>query len=233
MFTGLIQATGTLKSLTSHQVVITYVDRTLPPAFTDLEIGDSVAVDGACLTVAALQPHGFVADVSPETLARTTLSTAIAQGSWVNLETSLRLGSKMGGHVVTGHIDGLGYLESAQATATSWQLDFHIPVDSPVCVYIVPKGSLAVNGVSLTIADCNPEGTQITLAVIPHTYQVTNLHSLKPGQAVNLEADILGKYVAKLLTTQHLHRETSAWPDKPNATADGIDMHFLSEHGYL
>jgi riboflavin synthase len=232
MFTGLIQATGTVKSLTTHHLEITYTNFDHISAFNDLEVGDSVAVDGVCLTVTYIMAHGFRADVSPETLRRTTLGTAAEFGTLVNLETSLRMGSKIGGHLVTGHIDGIGYLESAIAEDTAWQISLLIP-HSPTSHYIVPKGSLAVNGISLTVADCNPEGTWLSVAVIPHTYTATNLHTLEPGQAVNLESDILGKYVAKFIAPHSTsHQSINAIPNGTDAQM-GISVNFLNENGYI
>ncbi len=232
MFTGLIQAIGTVNSLSTHRLQVTYASGDLPEAFADLELGDSVAVDGVCLTVTDIMPHGFAVDVSPETLDRTTLGAAAEMGNSVNLEASLRLGGKLGGHLVTGHIDGIGYLESAIASATSWQINFQIP-DSPTCSYIIPKGSIAVNGISLTISSCNEPGTWLSIAVIPHTYDHTNLHTLKPGQAVNLEADILGKYVTKLIVSNPSHFKTHGESSNPNNAQEIIDPSFLAEHGYF
>ncbi len=170
---------------------------------TDLTIGDSVSVDGACLTVEQILPQGFIAAISPETIDRTTIGQRAITATHVNLETSLRVGGKIGGHFVTGHIDGVGRLVSATSTATSWELRFAAPNTLTqqwtdyISRYLVSKGSIAVNGVSLTIADCDAAGSWFTVAVIPHTYTHTNLSALKPDAWVNLETDILGKYVAK------------------------------------
>jgi riboflavin synthase len=203
VFTGLIQTVGSLSALDAEHMQISCPGAAALVA--SLEIGDSVAVDGVCLTVTSIERYGFVAVVSPETLRRSTLGQGGGQDGGqdgghlqVNLETSLRVGSKLGGHFVTGHVDGIGYLKSAVATATSWEMTF--TTDSlAVARYIVSKGSIAVNGISLTVADCDPIGTWFTVAVIPHTYAETNLCHLKPGSWVNLEGDILGKYVEKFL----------------------------------
>lgn len=220
MFTGLIQGTGTLHDSGSDTVQIT-----CPPAasgiLVDLEIGDSVAVDGVCLTVVEILPQGFVAVVSPETRDRSSLTTRA--GAIVNLEPSLRVGSKLGGHFVTGHVDGVGYLQEAIPTATSWEMTF--TTTSPqVSRYIIPKGSIAVNGISLTIAHCDPAGTWFMVAVIPHTYELTNLHTLHPGSVVNLEGDILGKYVEKFVRLP---------TSDCSATPESLTPAFLAEHGYL
>ncbi len=191
----------------------------------DLAIGDSVAVDGVCLTVVELLPQGFVADASPETRDRSSLG--YAETIPVNLETSLRVGSKLGGHFVTGHVDGTGQLQKSVQTATSWNMTF--ATNAPqVARYILPKGSIAVNGISLTIADCDPDGSWFTVAVIPHTYAETNLHYLQPGSLVNLEGDILGKYVEKFLR-HDVHSDGVAMP----LTATSLTPAFLAEHGYM
>lgn len=238
MFTGIIQATATIKAVTPYRLQVIYTpadssstwDSEVTSAFADLALGDSVAVDGVCLTVTAWNDRGFTADVSPETLQRTTLGEAAERGTLVNLETSLRVGGKLGGHWVTGHIDGTGYFESAIATATSWEVSLQIQ-DAQISRYIVPKGSLAVNGISLTIANCNADGTWLNLAVIPHTYEITNLSTLEPGQAVNLEADILGKYVEKLLNRGHSAHNTELYLS--GAAQLDITPEFLAEQGYL
>jgi riboflavin synthase len=221
VFTGLIQAVGHLQRLSETDLQIECNHHS--PILEHLDIGDSVAVDGVCLTVTRLLPAGFVADVSPETLHRTTLGQ-YGSDARVNLEASLRVGSKLGGHFVTGHVDGIGTLESAVETARAWEMEFVVE-DWRVARYIVPKGSIAVNGISLTVADCNETGTWFTVAVIPHTYQETNLHLLKPGSWVNLEGDILGKYVEKFL--QAGNGQLSQLQESP------LSSQFLAEHGYL
>ncbi|PZO36816.1 MAG: riboflavin synthase [Shackletoniella antarctica] len=217
MFTGLIQAVGTLFHKGDTQMYIRW--ETTPQGLTDVELGDSIAVDGICLTVETLLPDGFVAAVSPETLDRTSLGQ-IPDGSWVNLESSLRVGSKIGGHFVSGHIDGQGHLEAALEADNAWRLSFTVG-DPRVARYIVPKGSIAVNGISLTVADCSPSGHWFAVAVIPVTYQETTLQRLRPGQAVNLEGDMLGKYVEKFMAGKG---------DAP--TGDSVSLEFLAEHGY-
>lgn len=242
MFTGLIQTVGSLSALDAEHVQIS-----CPAAaalVASLEIGDSVAVDGVCLTVTSVEHYGFVAVVSPETLRRSTLGQGGGQDGGqdgghlqVNLETSLRVGSKLGGHFVTGHVDGIGYLKSAVSTATSWEMTF--TTDSlAVARYIVSKGSIAVNGISLTVADCDPIGTWFTVAVIPHTYAETNLCHLKSGSWVNLEGDILGKYVEKFLRSSPAPMaSTGTSPDMAipswDKIPDAITSDFLIEHGYL
>lgn len=218
MFTGLVQAQGTLTHLGASQVQIRCLmaDAVL---LADLALGDSVAVDGICLTVETILPQGFVAAVSPETRDRTALGQC-PDGAVVNLEPSLRVGSKIGGHFVTGHIDGQGYLASATETTNAWDMRFTVS-DPRVARYIVPKGSIAVNGISLTVADCTPSGDGFSVAVIPVTYQETNLRYLAPGQAVNLEGDILGKYAEKFLLG-----------GRGAVQGEALTLEFLAEHGY-
>lgn len=225
MFTGLVQTLGWLEILDPEHVQITCHDA--GAIGSDLALGDSVAVDGVCLTVVQILSQGFVADVSPETLRLTTLGLGSAdqtQGGLrqVNLETSLRVGSKLGGHFVTGHVDGLGRLQTAIETASSWEMTFATESEA-VARYLLRKGSIAVNGISLTVADCDRMGSWFTVAVIPHTYKETNLHLLKSGSPVNLEGDILGKYVEKFLLAGHLPKVS---------LGEEITPEFLAEHGY-
>ncbi len=225
MFTGLVQSLGTLQSLGVDRLKITCAPSTSGLILSDLAIGDSVAVDGVCLTVVECLPQGFMADASPETLDRSSLGQG--DGIPVNLETSLRVGSKLGGHFVTGHVDGIGYLQTSVQTATSWEMTFTTDQEQ-VARYIIPKGSIAVNGVSLTIADCDTAGRWFMVAVIPHTYAETNLHYLRPGSTVNLEGDILGKYVEKSLR----HSKGTGNMAEPSAP-ESLTSTFLAEHGYL
>ncbi len=204
MFTGLVQTLGKIKLLTESQISVSLTSSSSSKViWQDLAIGDSVAVDGVCLTVTDIVAQEFVAIVSPETLQRSTLGQV--SDRYVNLETSLRAGSKLGGHFVTGHIDGIGCLETSVETTNAWEMKFTAPQkkndrwQNQIAPYIVPKGSIAVNGISLTVADCDGDGNWFQVAVIPHSFHETNLSHLKPGSLVNIEADILGKYVAKFL----------------------------------
>jgi riboflavin synthase len=229
VFTGLIQALGTIRPLGGDRFNVSCRPDALDLILQDLAVGDSVAVDGICLTVENILPQGFVATASDETLRRTTLGQPHRSAAYVNLETSVRVGSKLGGHFVTGHIDGIGCLQESVQTPNSWEMCFTAPVSlrdlwqRQITRYLVPKGSIAVNGVSLTIADCDPQGSWFKVAVIPHTYAQTNLSHLQIGSWVNLESDILGKYVEKLLGH---HVPASDHPDE-------ISPAFLAENGYL
>jgi riboflavin synthase len=219
MFTGLVLGLGRLARLQADRLAIHCEGESAAGLLPDLAIGDSVAVDGVCLTVTRLLPDGFEADVSPETLRRTTLGQKTSRVQ-VNLEPSLRVGGKLGGHFVTGHIDGTGQLISATEAASAWELQFAVQATT-VQRYLVEKGSIAVNGISLTIAECDLAGQWFSVAVIPHTYAITNLHQLRPGDPVNLEADILGKYVDQLMHPAPGRQDSALTPD------------FLLEHGYL
>jgi riboflavin synthase len=229
MFTGLVQSLGSLRLLTEDRLEVMCVTADAALILTDLAIGDSVAVDGACLTVEQVLPQGFIVSVSPETLDRTTIGHRDRTANYVNLETSLRVGGKIGGHFVSGHIDGVGRLVSSQATATSWEMRFAAPPalaaqwSDYLSRYLVSKGSIAINGVSLTITDCDPDGDWFTVAVIPLTYTKTNLSQLKLDAWVNLEADILGKYVEKLISTPHHTRSSQS---------ETITSEFLAANGY-
>jgi riboflavin synthase len=228
MFTGLIQGMGVLRPLGTDKLEVTCLPQVSGLILPDLALGDSVAVDGVCLTVVEVLPQGFVAVISPETRDRATLGTH--RLPYVNLETSLRIGSKLGGHFVTGHVDGIAYLETVHTTDSSWKLTFTSP--SPqVARYIIPKGSVSINGISLTIASCNSTGSQFTVAVIPHTYAETNLQYLHPGSPVNLEGDILGKYVEKFV---RLGPNLGIHPtlDQAEICIETISSDFLMEHGY-
>jgi riboflavin synthase len=225
MFTGLVQTLGTIRALGGDRWQISCLSEGADGVVRDLAIGDSVAVDGVCLTVMEVLPQGFIAAASPETLRRTTLGQGQSEDCFVNLETSLRVGSKLGGHFVMGHVDGIGYLQALEQTATSWEISFTAP--DAIARYIVPKGSIAVNGVSLTVADYDPDLSWFKVAVIPLTYAQTNLRYLRPGSWVNLEADILGKYIEKLIHSGSSRDSTS------DTSPDQLTPAFLAEHGYM
>lgn len=234
MFTGLIRAIGTIRAL-GHNLMQISCKTNTEAILNNLELGDSVAVDGICLTVTEILPHGFTAVVSPETLGRTTLNQIEGEGL-VNLEPSLRAGSKLGGHFVTGHIDGIGYLETTVETSNAWEMSFRV-ADARVARYIVPKGSIAVNGVSLTVAECDATGFWFKVAVIPVTYAETNLQYLQAGSPVNLEGDVLGKYVEKFLRLGDAVPSDSSGAiaelERSLQPQETITSSFLAEHGYL
>ena len=193
MFTGLIETQG----------IVTRVDRVgggaqmeiyAPEFGRDMALGDSVAVDGACLTIANFARGAFVADVSDETLTKTTLGTA-RQGTKVNLERALRLSDRLGGHMVTGHIEGMGRLLLRHPAGNSTVYQFQVPPS--VMEYIVAKGSVAIDGISLTVAQIR--GESFAAAVVPHTEEVTTLKDKAIGSAVNVEVDVMAKYVKRFV----------------------------------
>ncbi len=215
MFTGLIQTIGMIEQRDRDQLVIH-----CPDLVAKIAIGDSVAVNGVCLTATYVSDTNFVADVSPETLGRTNLGDRKLK--YVNLEMALAAGDRIGGHFVSGHIDGMGKLSDRALVGNSWELSFEaIP---EVARYIVFKGSIAINGISLTVSYCNDSGTSFRVAVIPHTYDNTTLKDLDLGSSVHLEGDILGKYVEKFLRSGNLTQNS------PSPTL--VTPEFLTEHGW-
>jgi riboflavin synthase len=203
MFTGLVQAIGRLERSPAGVRVRWPPGEAGPDGpLGPLALGDSIAVDGVCLTVAEPLSDGFRADVSEETLSRSTLAERAATGAWVNLEPALRLSDRLGGHLVSGHVDGLGVVCAIDRQPASWRLE--LGWKSPGGGrYICEKASIAVDGVSLTVAGCDPEGERFWIAVIPHTWTATTLQGRRPGDAVNLEADLLAKYTERLLQARH------------------------------
>ena len=192
MFTGIVQAIGKLKK-GNPLLIIEILDQPF-----DMQIGDSIAVDGICLTVKEISNNQFKVDVSEETLKKTTLGEKSNINQIVNLEPALRISDRLGGHIVSGHIDGLGKVENIEKLEKSWLLSIKWQ-NKKFSKYVVNKGSICVNGISLTIAKSENEGEIFTIAIIPHTWENTNLKNLAIGDSVNLEGDALIKYVEKLL----------------------------------
>jgi riboflavin synthase len=213
MFTGLVEGVG---EITESRPMAEGLRLAVAPPFpvAELLLGESVAVSGACLTVVAVRGRAFQVDVSPETLARSNLSQKKV-GDRVNLERALRLGDRLGGHLVTGHVDGLGVLRERRQGPDHLGLTFELP--PPLAPLVIEKGSIAVDGVSLTVNAVRDH--TFTVNIIPFTAKDTTLADLKVGDRVNLETDIIGKYVAKLLGP-HL-------PARPGLTAE-----FLKTHGF-
>lgn len=193
MFTGLVQQVGTLASKKPRGEGMVLTIRHKPWA-TPLALGESVAVQGACLTVTSVREGEFTSDVLNETLKRTCLGHAAA-GASLNLERALRADERLGGHIVTGHIDGLGTVGALEQKGADWVLE--IACTDDLLQGIVPKGSIAIDGVSLTIAELRPR--TFTVHLIPHTLANTSLQALKKGHPVNLETDMIGKYVQRYL----------------------------------
>ena len=221
MFTGLVQAVAVLQRCSGGVELRIPSAAGLDPA--GLALGDSVAVDGVCLTVTHRSAQGFRADVSEETLARTTLAAKADRRGWVNLEPALRLADRLGGHLVSGHVDGQGTVVAVEQQPASWRLVLRWQ-DPAYGRYVCEKASVAVDGISLTVADCSADGAEFWIAVIPHTWSSTTLQHLRVGDAVNLEADLLAKYTERLLA----HRSGMAAADQ----AGTISSAWLSEHGW-
>lgn len=213
MFTGLVEEVGSIESVEKQgdgarfQIHAKLI-------LDDIKIGDSIAVNGVCLTVVEQVLQGFAVDAVEETLDRSTLGY-LRSHSRVNLERALQAESRLGGHFVQGHVDGIGDVISIEAKKPGYWLK--IRVDEELAKYFVEKGSVAINGVSLTIA--RVEGQNLSIALIPHTWEVTTLHELGTGDRVNIEVDILGKYVYK-----YLH---------PDEKQGGITLEKLSEYGFI
>lgn len=213
MFTGLIEDTGRVAGFERRGAAgLLRVETALPVA--EIAIGDSIAVNGACLTVTVKRDTILTFDVSPESLSGTTLGS-LRSGSIVNLERALRLGERLGGHIVTGHIDCIANLAGMSTVSGNRVLEFTLPVEN--ARYLVTKGSVAVNGISLTVNTVTAHGFSVN--IIPLTQTETTLASLKPGDPVNIETDIIGKYVERL---------TQPWK-----AGGGLTMKTLAESGFL
>ena len=221
MFTGLIESTGTILSI-APGTGGTRITVAAPTLTSRLRTGDSVAVSGVCLTALEIDPAAnpprFSADLAAETIARTTLSR-LRPGSTVNLELPTPAGSPLGGHVVQGHVDGTATLLALEAIhpghlhSSDWRLALSLPAD--LARYVIQQGSITVEGISLTVALLRPTlvGAEVEIAIIPHTYKSTSLHTLKPGDPLNIETDVLARYAvqqtekrpqAEWLTTAYL-----------------------------
>jgi riboflavin synthase len=194
MFTGIVEEVGHIGRIERHgeNRRITIAAERTPK---ELATGDSVAVSGVCLTALDIKPGSFSADLAPETWVRTSFSR-MREGALVNLELPMKADGRFGGHIMQGHVDGVGKLTALERIADSenWWLEIELPDE--VGKYTVFKGSLAIEGISLTVAKL--ERNRCSVAIIPHTVEMTNLHSLKPGDPVNLEADLIAKYVEKM-----------------------------------
>jgi riboflavin synthase len=212
MFTGLIQETGSVLGV-EERGGVRHITIHAPTLASQLHVGDSIAVSGVCLTALATapaeRPDRFEADLAEETVRRTSLSQ-LASGTVVNLELPIRAGTPLGGHVVQGHVDGVGRLFSLKPVApesdtTDWWLEIEVP--EAIRPYVVEKGSIAIDGISLTVARWN--GEHASVAIIPHTYTHTNLCSHRPGDLLNLEADVLLRHAAQTEETRKRIEKTS------------------------
>lgn len=203
MFTGIVEETGRIQSITSNKITVE-----CKTVLEDAKSGDSIAVNGVCLTVTDLTSGSFTADISSETLR---VIAPLKSGGFVNLERAMSANGRFGGHIVSGHIDGTGKFLGANKNN---EFQFELPTE--LSKYVIKKGSITINGISLTIAGVGVN--EITLAIIPHTLENTNLKFLKSGDFVNIEVDMLAKYVEKFLSTVD---------NKSN-----ISLEFLKENGF-
>lgn len=216
MFTGLIEEIGIIQSIKRDKVsaAIQIVAKTI---LNDIKIGDSINTSGACLTVTSFDTNCFWVDVMTETMNHTNLKT-LKSGSQVNLERALKLGGRIGGHMVSGHIDGTGVISNIQTVENARIIQ--IQTEPDILKYIIRKGSIAIDGISLTVMEINH--LEFSVSIIPHTGSMTTLFDKIPGSMVNLECDMIGKYVEKLIKNTPTDSNTS-----------NISMEYLGEHGFL
>lgn len=218
MFTGIIEAIGQIRSMTPKGGDVRVHVATGKLDLTDVKLGDSIAVNGICLTVVELPGDGFCADVSRETLARTALVN-LKTNSSVNLEKALLPTTRLGGHLVSGHVDGVG--EVLSRTESARAIEFWIRAPKELARYIAMKGSITVDGTSLTVNGVN--GSEFQLTIVPHTLQETIMGDYHAGHLVNLEIDLIARYLERLLQGEHAAEPTS----------HAITAGFLAEHGFM
>lgn len=214
MFTGIVEDKGRVLKV-DHRGEMKRLTVEVPFDLTEMQLGDSININGVCLTVVEKRGRVISVDLSPESLQKTTLAK-VKQADQVNLERALRLSDRLGGHIVTGHIDGIGTITERRIEGNSFHLRIRIPQD--VASYVVQKGSIAIDGISLTVNEFRQDWIRLTL--IPYTLEKTTLIEKKVGEEVNVEADLLGKYVEKVL-------------NRGKGTSKGVDLSFLKQHGFL
>lgn len=221
MFTGIIEEVGSVASIRkgAHSCVLTVnASRILE----DVHLGDSIATNGVCLTVTSFTSHSFSADVMHETLNRSSLGS-LHIGSPVNLERAMLAGGRFGGHIVSGHIDGVGTISSIKEDDNAvW---YTVEAPSNILRYIIEKGSITLDGISLTVAKVT--NSNFSVSIIPHTRAQTNLASKKVGDVLNLENDLVGKYVERLML-----QPIAASQEQPEQKSSGITKEFLSHYGF-
>lgn len=217
MFTGIIEATGKISKIqhSGQDAQITIHSDTLD--FSDVKLGDSIASNGVCLTVTALGANSFSADVSGETLNR-TLFGSYQIGQRINLEKALLPTTRLGGHLVSGHIDGIALVSQVEKTGQSWQI--YLQSQAELSRYIAEKGSVTIDGVSLTVNELTNEGFRLT--IVPHTARETTIQSLKAGSKVHIEVDLLARYLERLLQGR-----------QQAAPASAVTMNLLQQSGFL
>jgi len=222
MFTGLIQAVGTIH-LQGKGVLVEP-----PTSFFPLVLGESISVNGVCLTVSELRQKVFLADISEETLKKTSLGEKANEQGFVNLEKALRLSDRLGGHLVSGHVDGLGKVVSINSLSNSWNLKIAWE-ERAFSKYICNKASIAINGVSLTVSDKKQTNDAFSIAVIPHTWLNTSLKHLREGEIVNLEVDLMAKYAESLLADKFA---PSHFKETIHMNSSEVSKDWLRKNGY-
>jgi len=218
MFTGIVEGIGEVKSIRRLGADAVCILRA-PAFFSDCHPGESIAVDGVCLTITETKGELFTLDISAETLSRSTLGK-LKPGEMINLERALRLSDRLGGHLVSGHVDGTGIIEKIQRFQRSWII--HISLDQSLSRYLIDKGSIAVDGISLTINRCM--GTSFDITIIPQTVNNTTLFQKEVGDRVNIEIDLISKYIEKFF----LNDRTAISKEKPSR----IDRDMLIRYGF-
>lgn len=219
MFTGLVETAGRLRRVAPRGPGVQLAIEAPRAMVAELTLGESVAVDGACLTVIRAEGDAFEVDASAETMKRTTLGERRI-GDALHLERAVRVGDRLGGHIVAGHVDATGSVRRTEPLGEALAMAFDAPPD--IRKYLVPKGSIAIDGVSLTVNGVDARGFDVVL--VPHTQGVVHLHRKGPGARVNLEADLIGKYVERLL----------AWrAGEEGRLGDGVDLSLLAKSGFL
>ena len=216
MFTGLIQSVGKVRNL-NRQGNSATLQIASELVKDDLQLGESIAVNGVCLTVTSWDRHSFVADVSPETLDCTNLG-ALRPNALVNLERALRLSDRLGGHLVSGHIDCVATVERRFLDQNAVRFEFNMPSDA--LRYVVEKGSIAIDGISLTVNAVSEKG--FSVAIIPHSLEKTTLHNCNEGAKVNIETDLIGRYVERFLV-----------PKDGATTGQSLSLEFLAKNGFM
>ena len=214
MFTGIVEDKGRVLRIEDRGQGKTLVLR-VPAHLTEIQLGDSININGVCLTITGQRGDVLEVDLSAETLQKTALGQLV-EGREVNLERALRLSDRLGGHIVTGHVDGTGIITSKRQERDFVLLRVRVP--HALTKYVVEKGSIGIDGVSLTVNRC--AGDELEMMLIPYTLQKTTLMDKKAGDAVNVETDILGKYVEKMLT-------------RGGSSPEGVSLSFLKEHGFV
>ena len=220
MFTGIVEEVGTIRHIKrgQHSAILTIQAKTV---LEETRLGDSIAVNGICLTVTRLFPDGFSADVMHETLNRSSLAR-LTEGSMVNLERAMAANGRFGGHIVAGHVDGVGHIANIRKDDTAVWYTVHAGPE--ILRYVVEKGSITIDGISLTVNDCGPDFLEVN--VIPETWRATTVAEWAPGTRINMETDVIGKYVRHMVAP-HLGLASE------EAKAGKLSVEFLRENGFF